>query len=115
MNNQFPQKDLVTALLMSFKISFYDFEEVQGNTVTLYKFRPQLGTRISRIRALKDELSAALFVPSVRIIAPMEDGSVETYIRLVQQPHPLCLKAAELCRKMSNELGGYRPKHGKEV
>jgi hypothetical protein len=44
----------------------------------------------------------------------MEDGSVETYIRLVQQPHPLCLKAAELCRKMSNELNGYRPKHGKE-
>lgn len=76
MNNQFPQKDLVTALLMSFKISFYDFEEVQGNTVTLYKFRPQLGTRISRIRALKDELSAALCVPSVRIIAPMDDGSV---------------------------------------
>ena len=45
------------------------------------------------------------------IKVPMEDGSVETYIRLVQQPHPLCLKAAELCRKMSNELEGYRPKH----
>ena len=76
MNNQVPPKDIITALLMSFKISFYDFEEVQGNTVTLYKFRPQLGTRISRIRALKDELSAALCVPSVRIIAPMDDGSV---------------------------------------
>ena len=47
------------------------------------------------------------------IKVPMEDGSVETYIRLVQQPHPLCLKAAELCRKMSNELSGYKPKHGK--
>ena len=76
MNNQFPQKDIITALLLSFKVSFYDFEEVQGNTVTLYKFRPKLGTRVNRIRALKDELSAALCVPSVRIIAPMEDGSV---------------------------------------
>ena len=76
MTNQFPPKDIITALLMSFKISFYDFEEVQGTAVTLYKFRPQLGTRVNRIRALKDELSAALCVPSVRIIAPMEDGSV---------------------------------------
>ena len=76
MNNQFPPKDIITALLMSFKISFYDFEEVQGTAVTLYKFRPKLGTRVNRIRALKDELSAALCVPSVRIIAPMEDGSV---------------------------------------
>ena len=76
MTNQFPPKDIITALLMSFKISFYDFEEVQGGAVTLYKFRPQLGTRVNRIRALKDEFSAALCVPSVRIIAPMEDGSV---------------------------------------
>ena len=45
------------------------------------------------------------------IKVPMEDGSVETYIRLVQQPHPQCLKAAELCRKMINELEEYRPKH----
>ena len=76
MTNQFPPKDIITALLMSFKISFYDFEEVQGTAVTLYKFRPKLGTRVNRIRNLKDELSAALCVPSVRIIAPMEDGSV---------------------------------------
>lgn len=47
------------------------------------------------------------------IKVPMEDGSVETYIRLVQQPLPQCLKAVELCRKMLNELSGYKPKHGK--
>lgn len=76
MNEQFTPKDIITALLLSFKASFYDFEEIQGVTVTLYKFRPKLGTRIARIRSLKDELSAALHVPSVRIIAPMEDGCV---------------------------------------
>ena len=46
------------------------------------------------------------------IKVPMEDGSVETYIRLIRQPHPNCLKAAEICRKMSNSLEEYRPKHG---
>lgn len=86
MNNQFPPKDIITALLMSFKVSFYDFEEVQGTTVTLYKFRPKLGTRVNRIRALKDELSAALCVPSVRIIAPMEDGSVGIEVPKLDRP-----------------------------
>lgn len=76
MNNQISQRDIITALLTVFKVSFYDFEEVQGVTVTTYKFRPKLGTRVSRIRALKDELSSALQVQAVRIIAPMDDGSV---------------------------------------
>lgn len=49
------------------------------------------------------------------IKVPMEDGSVETYIRLVQQPHPNCLKAAEICRKFSNNLADqYSPKHGRK-
>lgn len=76
MNEQISRKDLVSALLLSFNVSFYDFQEVQGATVTLYKFRPKIGVRVSKIRGLKDELAAALHVPSVRIIAPMDDGSV---------------------------------------
>lgn len=70
------RKELIKAVLLSFKIAIYDFEEISGTTVTLYKFRPQIGVRVSRIRSLKDELAATLCVPSVRIIAPMEDGSV---------------------------------------
>lgn len=76
MNEQISRKDLVSALLLSFNVSLYDFQEVQGATVTLYKFRPKIGVRVSKIRGLKDELAAALHVPSVRIIAPMDDGSV---------------------------------------
>lgn len=76
MNTQTSSKELVNTLLHSFGVSFYDFQEVQGATVTLYKLRPSIGTRVSKIRGLKDELAAALGVPSVRIIAPMEDGSV---------------------------------------
>lgn len=76
MNEQFSQRDLITALLLSFKVSFYDFEEVNGSNVTLYKFRPKIGTRISRVIGIKNEIASALGVPSVRIIAPMQDGSV---------------------------------------
>lgn len=76
MNGQLEQKDIMNALLLSFGISYYDFKELRGATVTLYKFRPQIGIKISKIRGLKDELAAALCVPSVRIIAPMEDGCV---------------------------------------
>lgn len=76
MNEQFSRKDLITATLLSFKITTYDFEEIKGTTLTLYKFRPKIGNRISKIRSLKDELAAVLGVPSVRIIAPMPDGSV---------------------------------------
>lgn len=76
MNEQLSPKDLINALLLSFKISYYDFREVQGATVTLYKFRPKIGVRVAKIRNLKDELASALGVPSVRIIAPMEDGCV---------------------------------------
>lgn len=76
MNEQFTQKDIITALLMSFKVTFCDFEEVNGSTVTLYKFRPKIGCKVSKIRSLKDELASALRVSSVRIIAPMEDGCV---------------------------------------
>lgn len=76
MNKQITRKDIITALLMSFKVTFYDFEEVNGSTVTLYKFRPKIGCKVSKIRSLKDELASALHVSSVRIIAPMEDGCV---------------------------------------
>lgn len=76
MNEQFSRKELINALLLSFQITYYDFQEVQGANVTLFKFRPKIGVRVNKIRNLKDELAATLGVPSVRIIAPMEDGCV---------------------------------------
>ena len=49
------------------------------------------------------------------IKVPMEDGSVETYVRRIQQPHPNCLKAAEICRNFSNSLADYySPRHMKK-
>ena len=76
MSEQQSQSDFLKAVLLSYKIQTYDFEELRGTNVTLYKFRPMLGLRISRITGIKNELAAALRVPSVRIIAPMYDGCV---------------------------------------
>jgi S-DNA-T family DNA segregation ATPase FtsK/SpoIIIE len=76
MNEHLSSQEFIKAVLASFKIQTCDFEELSGTNVTLYKFRPQIGVRISKIRGIKDELAAALRVPSVRIIAPMYDGCV---------------------------------------
>lgn len=76
MNEQLSQKELLSAVLLSYQVATYDFEEIKGASVTLYRFRPQIGVRVSRIRNIKDELAVTLGVPSVRIIAPMADGSV---------------------------------------
>lgn len=76
MNEQFSRKELISATLLTFGVTTYDFEEIKGASVTLYRFRPKIGVRVSRIRNIKDELAATLGVPSVRIIAPMADGSV---------------------------------------
>ena len=49
-----------------------------------------------------------------RVKIPMNDGTVVTYTRVIEQPHPLCLKATELCRKMNENIEGYRPKPGRK-
>lgn len=72
MNNQ----ETIKQVLRSFKVNVEDIRVTSGSTVTVYTFTPPVGTRISRIRNLKDELAVALAVPSVRVIAPMQDGSV---------------------------------------
>jgi hypothetical protein len=42
----------------------------------------------------------------------MSDGHVETYVRLVEQPHPQCVAAIKILQNMSRE--GYIPKHEKK-
>lgn len=70
------EKETIMEVLKAFKVKVEDIKETRGSTVTLYTVHPAIGTRISRIRNLKDEVAVALGVPAVRIIAPMQDGSV---------------------------------------
>jgi len=69
-------KQKILQVLNSFNIGIENITEYQGNTLTLYQIKPKIGVRISRIRNLKDELAVGLSVPAVRIIAPMENGTV---------------------------------------
>lgn len=69
-------KRRIGEILHSFKIGYQDINAVAGPTVTLYELTPNDGVRINKIRNLKDEFAVGLKVPSVRIIAPMPNGTV---------------------------------------
>ena len=62
--------------LRSFGVKVEGVTSRVGSTLTLYEVTPSVGTRISKIRNLKDEMAIALAVPSVRIIAPMDNGTI---------------------------------------
>ena len=64
-------KEIIAKVLNSFKIGYSNLNEIKGTAVTLYEFRPEIGTKLSKIRNLKDEFAVALEATSVRIIAPI--------------------------------------------
>lgn len=69
-------KERIGKVLDAFKIGHSDFTVTPGPTVTLFEFYPQIGTKASKIRNLKDELAMALRITGVRIIVPTERGTV---------------------------------------
>ena len=76
MNTTDIQKLRIEEVFRSFKIGHGNIGDTVGPTVTMFDFTPSVGVRMSKIRGLKDELAVALGVPSVRVIAPMENGKV---------------------------------------
>lgn len=70
------RKVIIEEVLKSFKIGWQEIKEIPGPTITLFEVRPNIGVRITKIRNLKDEFAAALCTDSVRVIAPMPNGSV---------------------------------------
>lgn len=72
MNN----KQIIIDTLRSFNAEVDTIQEHKGNTLTLYEIKPSPGTRVTRIRNLKDEIAAALGAPSVRIVAPLANGLI---------------------------------------
>lgn len=77
MANNEANKLRIAQVLASFRIGLDgDITYTTGPTVTLYEFYVQVGTRMSKIRNLKDEISAALRIQNVRVIAPTEQGTV---------------------------------------
>jgi len=78
-------KRRIGEILHSFKIGYQDINAVAGPTVTLYELTPNDGVRISKIRNLKDEIAVGLHVQSVRIIAPMPNGTVGIEVPNIQR------------------------------
>lgn len=67
----------IEQVLSIFKIGHGDIHVTQGPSVTLYEFKPEIGVRMSKVRNLKDEFTAALDASSVRVIAPIpEKGTI---------------------------------------
>lgn len=66
----------INEVLTAFKISHGGMTASPGPTVTLFEFKPIVGTRTSKIVNLRNELAIQLNVPSVRVIAPTEKGTV---------------------------------------
>lgn len=61
----------IEQVLNSFRIGYSDMRVTVGKTMTLYEFKPVIGTRMNKIRNLKDEFTVALEAQSVRVIAPI--------------------------------------------
>lgn len=50
-----------------------------------------------------------------RVKVVMANGEKVTYARIIEQPHPKCLKSIDLIRVMRDcTYGGYRAKHEKK-
>ena len=69
-------KELLKEILSGFGVGVEVVNATAGNAVTVYEVKPTLGTRVSKIRNLKDDIAVGMGVQNVRIIAPMENGMV---------------------------------------
>lgn len=61
-------KTQIIKILGAFKIGVENVDVHVGCSTTLYRIKPKLGVRVSKIRNLKDEIAIALDAESVRII-----------------------------------------------
>ncbi|WP_185862999.1 FtsK/SpoIIIE family DNA translocase [Blattabacterium cuenoti] len=64
-------KKKIIQILNYYNIEIYELKANIGPTITLYEIYPKLGTRISKIKNLKNEIALNLSAISIRIIAPI--------------------------------------------
>ncbi|WP_185871972.1 DNA translocase FtsK 4TM domain-containing protein [Blattabacterium cuenoti] len=64
-------KKKIIQVLNYYKIEIYQIKSIIGPTFSLYEIYPKVGTRISKIKNLKNEIALNLSAISIRIIAPI--------------------------------------------
>lgn len=68
-------KQILLDKLETYNIEITDIDAVVGPTVTLYELTPAPGVKISRIKALEDDLAMAMAARGIRMIAPIPGKS----------------------------------------
>ena len=68
---QLANKEQIKRTLLDFDIPIVSIEATVGPTVTLYEIVPDKGIRVSKIRALVDDIALSLSADGIRIIAPI--------------------------------------------
>ena len=68
---QLANKEQIKRTLLDFDIPIVSIEATVGPTVTLYEIVPDKGIRVSKIRALVDDIALSLSAEGIRIIAPI--------------------------------------------
>ncbi|AFJ90754.1 DNA translocase FtsK 4TM domain-containing protein [Blattabacterium sp. (Blaberus giganteus)] len=64
-------KKKIVQILNCYNIEIYEIKASIGPTIILYEIFPKVGTRISKIKNLKNEIALNLSAISIRIIAPI--------------------------------------------
>ncbi len=68
-------KQILLDTLSTYNIELSDINALVGPTVTLYELTPAPGVKISRIKALEDDLAMAMAARGIRMIAPIPGKS----------------------------------------
>ncbi|ACY40337.1 cell division protein [Blattabacterium sp. (Blattella germanica) str. Bge] len=100
-------KKKIVQVLNYYKIEICQIKAIIGPTIILYEIYPKVGTRISKIKNLKNEIALNLSAISIRIIAPMPGkGSIGIEIPNHNR-YPVYMKDilfSEESHKMSHEM-----------
>ncbi|HUF09726.1 MAG TPA: DNA translocase FtsK [Rhodothermales bacterium] len=68
-------KQILLDKLETYNIEITNIDAIVGPTVTLYELTPAPGVKISRIKALEDDLAMAMAARGIRMIAPIPGKS----------------------------------------
>lgn len=68
-------KQILLDKLATYNIDIVDINAIVGPTITMYELTPAPGIKISRIKALEDDLAMAMAARGIRIVAPIPGKS----------------------------------------
>lgn len=68
-------KQILLDKLATYNIDIIDINAIVGPTITMYELTPAPGIKISRIKALEDDLAMAMAARGIRIVAPIPGKS----------------------------------------